>query len=358
MFENIERIKSPSREVFYKEYVFPQKPVILTDLFDGQPVREISSLEKGRQILGDMGVQIHEGHEEAFSRMVRGLINGEQVYPGLDLNESTVNGYLDLVAKDPDTRLLCSDVPSSVMGKLMDTFKLPDYCNPDADEDTAQESMLWLGNAGNYSHLHFDGDYRQLLQYQVWGSKRVVLAPPSAAKKLLSVRNNATLSPEGLTDAGNEEFVKYINGHQAVLRTGETIFMPTLMWHYFEYLDTSMSVTMRWRRNKYLHFLAESFHSDQNLQSIAWHLVNEYNVSPAALAAFKEIELEYAKPCDSPFEKADQMSKVFERLAPPFNPQNPHGQYRRSFLGEFEGVARRVEVMARNLYAGPESEAA
>lgn len=71
MGDTIPRIALPTREVFYQEYVYPQRPVIVTGMFDGQPIRQINSLERCRSELGDMSVLVSEGYEDYASRVFR-----------------------------------------------------------------------------------------------------------------------------------------------------------------------------------------------------------------------------------------------------------------------------------------------
>ncbi|RKG69260.1 hypothetical protein D7V80_09365 [Corallococcus sp. CA054B] len=351
MYENIERIKAPTREVFLNEYVRKQKPVIITNLFDGQPISRLSSLDIARKELGDMPVVVQEGHEEYFTRMLSMLISKDFTFEDIGKNQSTVNGYLEMVAKDPDSRLVCAEVPRSMIQKVEAGYTIPEYCHPDPGEPDEYTSMLWLGNTGNFTHMHFDADYKNIFQYQLWGEKRVVLVPPTSSRKILPMRNNSALSPEGLSQEENDNFVRYVGGYQAVVRTGETLFMPALMWHYFEYMDTSMALTMRFRRNKYLRFLAENFHTDYRLQHIAWKLANERAVDEQGLKAFARLEAEFRKPMDNPMEKATHLQKAINEIYASFCTDGLKGDLSRPFLEEIRGAIRNMDVLAGSLYS-------
>ena len=55
---------------------------------------------------------------------------------------------------------------------------------PRSTATSTWSSAIFLANAGNVGHLHFDGDQRDVILHQVYGRKRVVLFPPAAAKHL------------------------------------------------------------------------------------------------------------------------------------------------------------------------------
>ena len=91
------------------------------------------------------------------------------------------------------TRLCCTeyDTPARVLA----SFELPEICRvthsgeeilglPKKYGDYDLVTAIFLANAGNVGHLHFDGDQRDVLLHQVYGRKRVVLFPPAAAKHL------------------------------------------------------------------------------------------------------------------------------------------------------------------------------
>jgi lysine-specific demethylase 8 len=355
MYENIERIKAPSREVFFNEYLLKQKPVIITNLFEGQPISEISSLDVARKLLGDMPVLIQEGFETYLTRMLQMSVSGEFTNADLEKERSTVNGYLALVEKDPKTRKVCAEVPRDMIGAVESRYKIPEYCRPEPGEPDEYVSMLWLGNAGNHTHMHYDADYRNIFQYQLWGEKRAVLVPPQQAKKLLPLGNNSALSPEQLSESETDAFVKYVGGYQAVVRTGETLFMPALIWHYFEYMDTSMALTMRFHRNKYIRFLADKLHTDYRKQAIAWKYMNDRALTPELLEAYAEIEREYQKPFDNPVEKGVHMQHVYERIYGRICQDSVKGEWSRPFLEVLRDIYRNTEVIAGGLYPEPEA---
>lgn len=354
MVDSIPRIAAPSRDEFYEEYVYRQRPVILTGLFDGQPIREINSLARCRAELGHMPVLVSEGYEDYASRVFRDMMT-----PGAQLSDtrvepSTIDGYLALVAAEPDTRRICEEVPREVIAAIEQRYTRPSYCQPQPGEIDDFTSGLWLGNGGNRTHLHWDGDCRHILQYQLWGKKRVMLIPVSESRKLIPLRNNALVSPEGLSAGEMDEFVEYVHGQQALLAEGETIFIPGMWWHYFDYLDTSMSLTLRWSHNRYLRFFHEKLHFDQNVQIIATRFIDPNRVDAEAVAAFAEIQDEWRRSFDTAVAKGDHMHGVVERIARRLRPDLCAGHYRRQVVDALETKIREVGILVGGYY--PEME--
>jgi lysine-specific demethylase 8 len=348
--DTIPRIKAPSKAVFYEEYVYPQRPVILTGVFEGEPIRQIDSLARCKAELGTMPVMVSEGYEDYARRIFEGMMTPGAQFTDTATEPSTINDYLALVERDPTTPLICEEVPREVIEAIERRYTVPSYCRPEPGEIDDYTSGLWLGNGGNRTHLHWDGDCRHILQFQLWGKKRVVLVPSSESRKLIPLRNNALVSPDGLSEDEMDEFVNYVNGYQATLGEGETIFIPAMCWHYFDYLDTSMSLTLRWSNNRYLRFFHEKLHFDQNVQILATRFINPHRVDDEALAAFAEIQAEWAKPFDTAVRKGDHMHDVVERIARRLRPDLCRGKYRRRVVDALETKIREVGILVGGYY--------
>jgi hypothetical protein len=298
-----------------------------------------------------MPVIVQEGHEEYFCRFFSAVHHGEPI-PHAQLSENTVNGYLDMVNGDRSNRLVCAEVPQVMIGKVEARYQPPEYCRGPNGELDDFKPMLWLGGAGNFTHLHYDGDYRHVLQYQLWGRKRVVLLPVTASKKLGPIRNNSVMSPEGMTEEESDRFVRYCDGWQAVVGTGETLLIPAAMWHYFEYLDTSMALTMRFARNKYTATFAENCHMDYHLQALVTRFIDERAVDDQRLRAYAEINDVLKMPMDSPLARGALMQQTYERLYAELCGDSLQGTLARPFLKEFSDTVRRADIAIGQLYQG------
>jgi lysine-specific demethylase 8 len=270
--QKIDRIPLPDADTFFKQYVVRRRPVIITDLFQDQPIRSITSFADARVAFGKVVLNLRTEYTTAMS--------GPQQSMNLTM---TCNDYWDFVEANPSTPVMCTEyeIPSRVMA----LFELPSIClNRDADDseilsmprkygDHDLNLKLFVGNRGNKAHLHFDGDHRQVLLYQVFGTKDVVLFQPEstgALRPLDLVPWFAGVCLESMSERERLDLLESGNGYSATLYPGEAIYMPMLMWHYLEYTDNAMSFNMRFGRNRYGRFLCvDNFHRDYYIQNVA-----------------------------------------------------------------------------------------
>jgi hypothetical protein len=258
--ENIPRIKAPSPEAFRHDYVRTATPVIITDLFDSAPIREIATLDRAARRLGDVALEIQPNYMTFL----------ETGAPGARRNMS-LGAYLDHVGRDPASRDLCVEFPTPESIRAL--MPAPSYCELGNPGDVV--SATFVANRGNYNHLHFDDDLRDVLLYQVFGTKRFSIVHPREGRKLdafltLDAATSRALALTPSRDANGRVFLErlpeddkcrlltYLNAADALLHPGETLFIPMLAWHYIEYRDTSMSVTYRLGRSRLTRLIAAS----------------------------------------------------------------------------------------------------
>lgn len=289
--ENVARIRTPSPEELWREHALLQTPVILTDLFDGQPVRALDTEKRARARLGPMPVRAQEEHSASVLRAIQELV-GDPPDPEArgriseEPRDTTVAGYLDHVAANPRSRLLVSDQlwgddPLSAL-----------YARPRHVErgTSARTAFLFLGNAGNVTNLHFDYDHNHVLMYQVFGTKRFILFSPTQSAKLAPIEIWSTILLRNFSEADKLAFIRYAGGWDCVLNPGETLLMPALIWHHIEYLDHALSFNIRFGRSRYGSFLANNTHRDMYAQNIGAKLLDEAVVEAKYLDVFREIE--------------------------------------------------------------------
>ncbi len=140
---------------------------------------------------------------------------------------------------------------------------------------------MFIAPSGNAAHLHFDADHRDVLMYQVFGTKRVVVIHPRHTQKLDPIHSDvlcrtSAIVLETATEEQKTSFLRYTDAQDVVLRPGETIFMPAMTWHYLEYLEPSMSIAYRLGRNPYRRRLAQMFpRPSVDVQALSMLLVDQ-----------------------------------------------------------------------------------
>jgi hypothetical protein len=323
--KSIDRISMPDDDTFYQEYIFKRKPVIITNLFEGDEIRRIKSLEDAKKAFGQAKLRIQN----------------EYSYTGPRVDQMmTFNEYWDFVQANPSTDLLCAEdeVPACVMA----LFKLPTVC---LARDLKEEEILkmprkygdhdlfprlFIANRGNSTHLHWDGDHRQVFLYQVFGRKEVILFQPESGAKLKSFDHQhvaySGLSLEHMTEEQKHEFVDLADGYMGTIYPGDAIYMPMLIWHYLGYMEDAMSFSMRFGRNKYGRFLCiDNFHRDDYVQNFASNLADKRDRERLCKEAIDSVITEYIKPRTAKVDKVKDMRKLFKdlcvQLAPEFRPE-------------------------------------
>ncbi|MEM9492362.1 MAG: cupin-like domain-containing protein [Myxococcota bacterium] len=259
ILDNIERISEPGPDDFARDYIPARKPVIITDLFRDQPLRQMTTAEDARGALGDMELT----SQWNYTAGLRYEVSDDDTEP----LQCSVADYLDYVDLNPDTPRMC--IEQLAPAELRQTYTVPELCRG------TERSFVFMGNAGNYAHLHFDGDQRQVLMYQIFGRKRVVLIAPEQSKKLMPNENFSSLCLQEMADSDRRDLLRYVRAYECVLEPGEAIFMPSLFWHYLEYVETSMSLHLRFAQNRYGQFFDTHVHRDMYTQNVAARFVDE-----------------------------------------------------------------------------------
>lgn len=298
--ENIPRISPPTRRGFLEDYVRAQTPVIIDGLFAGQPLAAVNTRSKAMSVMADVQIGVRQ---EYFRSWLRSGSYHESVQ-----RRMTYRDYFRMLRKTPDTTSMCTEF--RVPREVVRLFEVPSLCGIRPDGDV--EAFMFIGNAGNFAHCHFDGDQRTVLHYQVWGRKRLVLIPPRAAKMLNPILNFSTLMIENMTDAERRAFLAYVGGYECIMHPGDTVHMPALWWHHLDYVEDSMSFNLRFgcpTHNKFLRQLHTHFH----VQNVSAELHKMDRLSGKQARIHRRIVEAFERTYLSPQEKYARMAFVVAR---------------------------------------------
>jgi hypothetical protein len=254
------------------------QPAVITGLFRGHPLTELTGPEAVRARLGTLPVMMGPNYIDAQLDNIRNFLSGSPAPIQLGKRPGTLGEYLDLVAREPATRWLVSEQPTPAA--LLEGLDLSPlgvsaveggYGSPfDADAATKARSLTFAANRDNASDLHTDWDGRDVVLFQLFGRKRIVLFPPHAAPLLHPIDIFSTLRLGGMDDAERRRLLAYAGGVEHVLQPGEGMFMPAFWWHHVDYLDLAMSVSFRFGgvRDPDALALLRGFHRDRHMQGI------------------------------------------------------------------------------------------
>lgn len=161
--------------------------------------------------------------------------------PDRAMQDMTLLAYLDLVDQAQD------GLPP-YLGNL-ELRALNRLCHWPTWFDKMGPPRFWLGPAGTVTPLHCD--YDDNLFAQVWGSKRIFLAPPHHDAYLYPKEANAILSGSPF-DPEAPDFERYPLARQASLvactvARGEMLYVPAGWYHQVRALTFSLS-SNRWAR--------------------------------------------------------------------------------------------------------------
>jgi lysine-specific demethylase 8 len=321
--KEIARISKPTPAQFLRDYVETRTPVIITDLFAGQPIDRIRTLEDASAAFGDVPLHVQTEYAVAASSPETAIET-----------MMTFDEYWAHTRVNPNTALLCTEY--EIPANIMKMFRLPELClAEDLDEpeilamprkygDHDLCSNIFVANRGNRAHLHFDGDHRQVLLHQLFGRKQVLLFQPEACVSLRTAAGSPWSSGVYLERMSTQEqldFVAEVGGYHAVLEPGETIYMPALIWHYLGYVDDAMSFNLRFKRNKFGRFLCvDNFHRDSYVQNLGSRLAAGA-ASGMYAQVMPQIEAEYMRPTSTLGEKIIGMRSVLRRACEQLLPQ-------------------------------------
>lgn len=333
----IERIRMPEKDVFLREYVFKRRPVIITDLFADEPIRQVQDMSDAERAFGHVKLRIQPEYASAFVAQS----HREQVM--------TFSEYWRFMRNEPNAKLLCTEY--EVPARIMTMYTLPSLCEADDMLDAEILNLprtsghhdllsnMFLANAGNCAHLHYDGDHRQVILYQVFGRKEVLLFQPDKGHLLKLLEGRPGFSGvflEHMSEQEKREFVDRLDGYRAMLYPGEAIYMPMLIWHFLDYTDDALSINVRFGRNRFGRFFCvDNFHRDYYIQNFASKLADRERCETRYKDLIDEAIAEYIKPAADIRAKASAVRATFRSLC-----------------------ARMNDGTALEDYCGPEQEAA
>lgn len=260
---NIERIGLPYTDIFEKECLYKLKPVVITDLFKDDEICKINTKDKVIEKFGNMLIGIQEEYGTAYKK------KGGKKSPGNKTGNEllTVKEYFNFLEESPDTKKMCIEFPNP--RELVDTYSIPDVCHNKENESTRFVSQCFIGNKGNFAHIHIDKAGTHGFLYQVFGRKRFITWPQSAAHKLAPFAQISGWNLENFSDADRKKFLEFTDGCEVILEAGECMYVPALSWHYVDYIEDSMSISLRFRRSNYFTRLANILFPDLYYQGIA-----------------------------------------------------------------------------------------
>lgn len=230
----IDRVDTITQQHFINNYLVPRKPLIIRKASESWPALHKWTFDYLKEVVGDQIVPLYDSSKADPSKPINAAAS-----------EMKFADYVDLIQKQPtDLRIFLFD-PIKQAPKLLDDYRaLKDLMGGFLDK----YPNMFFGGAGSVTFLHYDIDLAHIFHTHFNGRKHVILFDYKWRERLYCIPF-ATYALEDY-DIEHPDFDKFpaldgIEGQEAILEHGDTLFMPTGYWHWMKYLDGSFSISLR-----------------------------------------------------------------------------------------------------------------
>jgi lysine-specific demethylase 8 len=239
----IERVERPSPEIFERDHLRPERPVVITGAMEAWAALGSWNCDYLAFRVGHARVPLCWSQTGDFSYDPAGG-------PRFDVSIAPFQEALSRIQEPPDERsgvhyVQCVDIPEHLR-ELLSDIEIPRYI---AGERPIV--YLWIGQGGNTTGLHYDGRHNLLCQVQ--GQKHIRLFDPEDFAALahcpLDAKGPGTYY--SLIDASRpdlERFPELIRARplEVTLSPGEMLFIPALWWHHVRSIGINVAVSFWW----------------------------------------------------------------------------------------------------------------
>ncbi|MBO9693421.1 cupin-like domain-containing protein [Chryseobacterium sp.] len=229
----VQKIKKISSETFINKHMKPRIPIIIEDFVHPEsPAFKKWNYSYFKEIAGDHMVNIYGSELDSLDRVASDPIA-----------QSTFSEYLDLIQSAPTEHRLF----------LFNLLKIkPELKNDIIYNDVTNGKILkWLpfmffGGEGSVTRNHIDIDMSHVFITQFKGVKRIWLFPWEQSDFMYKLPYNF----HSLAQIKNPDYRKYpallyLNGYEAIIHPGETLYIPSGWWHYIQYDTEGYSISVR-----------------------------------------------------------------------------------------------------------------
>lgn len=231
--KEIGRIRNVSSEAFTLKFMKPNIPVIIEDFIDAEsPALKNWNYDYFKEIAGDDEVDVYGEEIHSLDRAA-----------SKPLARMKFSEYLDLISREKTKYRLFLFNLLTIKPELKKDVVYKDI--------TKGKVLSWLpfmffGGQGSNTRNHVDIDMSHVFLTQYQGVKRVWLFPLSQSDLIYKLPYNFH-SIANLKTSSQEEFpgLKYLDGYEAVLKPGQTLYMPSGWWHFIQYETEGYSISVR-----------------------------------------------------------------------------------------------------------------
>lgn len=229
----VQKIKTIISDTFINNHMKPRIPIVIEDFVHPEsPAFKKWNYEYFKEIAGDQMVNVYGSELGSLDRVASDPIA-----------QTTFSEYLDLIQSTPTEHRLF----------LFNLLKIkPELKNDIIYNDVTNGKILkWLpfmffGGEGSVTRNHIDIDMSHVFITQFQGIKRIWLFPWEQSDFMYKLPYNF----HSLVQIKNPDYRKYpallyLNGYEAVIHPGDTLYIPSGWWHYIQYDTEGYSISVR-----------------------------------------------------------------------------------------------------------------
>jgi hypothetical protein len=230
----IDTVESIDKADFTKNYLNPRRPLVIKGLTKDWPAREKWTPEYLKEVVGHKVVPLYDNSKADPSKPINSAAA-----------EMPFDEYIDLIKREPtELRIFFFNIFKQAP-QLLDDIKFPKDLMGGFLESMPS---MFFGGSNSVTFLHYDIDLPHIFHTHFGGRKHVILFENKWKRRLYCLPNT-TYALEDY-DVLNPDFEKFpalkgVEGIDCHLEHGDTLFMPTGLWHWMKYVDGSYSLSLR-----------------------------------------------------------------------------------------------------------------
>ena len=222
-------------DIYLREYVRRNRPVVIDGAAANWPALQRWTPEYFRDRLGDETVQVSYKDRMLMRDFVDSLLASTQERPGPYLYRAFLHEHLPSLL--PDLR---PENPYVFAGRFCSALIPQRWWRPDG-----YLKLLMGGVGSKFPVMHYDLEHAHAQITEVYGDKEFYLFPPEDGPNLYPRAVQSNWSQ--VEDPANPDLHRFprmaqATPHRAVLKPGQTIFVPMRWWHAARPLTVSISV--------------------------------------------------------------------------------------------------------------------
>ncbi|MGJ1391801.1 cupin-like domain-containing protein [Sphingobacterium spiritivorum] len=218
---------------FIRDYLKKGQPLIIKDFISPESACwKKWSYDYFKEIAGDEMISVYGKEEESRDRAASAPVG-----------KMTFAEYLNLITKEPtELRLF-----------LFDLLKLRPELKKDViyNDVTGGKVLQWLpymffGGEGSSTRNHFDIDMSHVFISQFQGVKKIWLFPNNQSDLMYKLPYNFhSIANPKFSSLEEYPALRLLNGYEAEIHPGDTLYMPAGWWHYIQYATEGYSISVR-----------------------------------------------------------------------------------------------------------------